>query len=145
MQLQYVIALEWCGMRNGPRTDANLEVQLQRLQAYDNAWRQLAWTDARPLDHLRGDFHPAAISGNTLAFLSYGPGPVSGLRMLIQQMPSALRGTDDRHWELQFQRMSIHDTLMDVSQDLLILLESDPGSVAFSFLFLFQNLVGAYS
>ncbi|KAI9451465.1 hypothetical protein BJY52DRAFT_101187 [Lactarius psammicola] len=125
MQLQYEIALFSCGMRDGPRTDANHEVQLNRLLAYDAAWRQLAWTDARSMDHLAGAFHPTAISGSTIAFIPFGPGPVSGVRMLIQQFPSALRGTEVRQWELQFQLMSVHDTFMDVSQDLLILLESD--------------------
>lgn len=112
-------------MRDGARTDANHEVQLNRLLAYDDAWRQLAWTDARSMDHLAGAFHPTAISGSTIAFIPFGPGPVSGFRLLIQQFPSALRGTELRQWELQFQLMSVHDTLMDVSQDLLILLESD--------------------
>lgn len=125
MQLQYAIALFSCGMRDGPRTDANHAVQLRRLLAYDAAWRQLAWTDARPLDHLAGAFHPSAVSGSTIAFIKFGPGPVSGFRLLIQQFPSALRGTELRHWELQFQLMSVHDTFMDASQDLLIILESD--------------------
>ena len=125
MQLLYEIALVSCGMRDGPRTDANHEVQLKRLLAYDAAWQQLAWTDARAMDHLAGAFHPTAISGSTVAFIPFGPGPVSGFRLLIQQFPSALRGTDVRHWELQFQLMSVHDTLMDASQDLLILLEPD--------------------
>lgn len=125
MQLQYELALFSCGMRDGPRRDANHAVQLGRLLAHDSAWQKLAWTDARPLEHLSGSFHPAAVSGSTIAFIPFGPGTVSGYRLLIQQFPSALRGTEMRHWELQFQLMSVHDTLMDVSQDLLILLEAD--------------------
>ena len=125
MQLQYELTLFSCGMRDGPRRDTNHAVQLERLLAHDAAWQKLAWTDARPFEHLAGSFHPAAVSGSTIAFIPFGPGPVSGFRLLIQQFPSALRGTEMRHWELQFQLMSVHDTLMDVSQDLLVLLEPD--------------------
>lgn len=125
MQLQYEVALFECGMRDGPRRDANHSVQLKRLLAHDTAWRKLKWTDARPLAHLAGSFHPAAVSGSTIAFIPFGPGPVSGIRFLIQQFPSELRGTEMRHWELQFQLLTVHDTLMDVSQDLLLLLEPD--------------------
>jgi hypothetical protein len=135
-QLQYEIALVSCGLRDGPRTDTNHVVQLKRLLAYDAAWQQLAWTDARPMDHLAGAMHPTAISGSTVAFIPFGPGPVSGFRLLIQQFSSALRGTDARHWELQFQLMSVHDTLMDASQDLLLLLESDSLCVPSLFFFL---------
>lgn len=125
MQLRYELALFSCGMRDGPRRDTNHAVQLGRLLAHDAAWQKLAWTDARPFEHLAGSFHPAAVSGSTIAFIPFGPGPVSGFRLLIQQFPSALRGTEMRHWELQFQLMTVHDTFMDVSQDLLILLEAD--------------------
>ena len=131
MQLQYEVALFSCGMRDGPRRDVNHAAQLKRLLAYDAAWRQLDWTDARSLDHLSGAFHPTAVSGSTIAFIPFGPGPVSGFKLLIQQLPSTLRGTDERHWELQFQHMQVHDTLMDVSQDLLILLEPDSLCVYF--------------
>ncbi|KAF8269937.1 hypothetical protein EI94DRAFT_1723945 [Lactarius quietus] len=125
MRLQYSVALFTCGMLDGPRRDANDTMQLRRLQAHDNAWRQLAWTDARALEHLSGSFHPTAVSGSTIAFIPFGPGPVSGFKLLVQQFASVLRGTDMRRWELQFQLMSVHDTLMDVSQDLLLLLEPD--------------------
>jgi hypothetical protein len=126
MQLQYEVALFSCGMRDGPRRDANQSVQLRRLLAHDLAWRKLKWTEARPFAHLAGSFHPTAVSGSTIAFIPFGgPGPVSGFRLLIQQFPSLLRGIEMRHWELQFQLISVHDTLMDVSQDLLILLEPD--------------------
>lgn len=131
MQLQYEVALFSCGMRDGPRRDANHAVQLKRLLAYDAAWQQLDWTDARSMDHLSGAFHPTAVSGSTIAFIPFGPGPVSGFKLFIQQLPSILRGTPERHWELQFQLMSVHDTLMDVSQDVLILLEPDALCVYF--------------
>jgi hypothetical protein len=131
MQLQYELALFSSGMHDGSRRDANHTVQLRRLLAHDDAWQKLAWTDARSFEHLSGSFHPAAVSGSTIAFIPFGPGPVSGFRLLIQQFPSALRGTEMRHWELQFQLMSVHDTLMDVSQDLLILLEPDSLCVYF--------------
>ena len=100
---------------------------LKRLLAYDAAWRQLTWTDARPMNHLIGAFHPTAVSGSTVAFVPFGPGHGSGFRLLIQQLPSPLRGTDMRHWELQFHlRVSaVHETLMDANQDLLLLLECD--------------------
>ncbi|KAI0298767.1 hypothetical protein B0F90DRAFT_671698 [Multifurca ochricompacta] len=126
MLLQYELALFYCGMRDGPRKDPDHKAQLGRLLTHDAAWRQLAWTNVMSLEHLAGAFHPAAISGSTVAFIPFGPGPVSGFKLLIQQFPSALRGTEIRHWELQFQLMSVHDTLMDSSQDLLILLECDP-------------------
>ncbi|KAI9437282.1 hypothetical protein H4582DRAFT_1959035 [Lactarius indigo] len=127
MQMQYKIALFSCGMRDGPRTDMNHEVQLKRLLAHDAAWQQLAWTDARLMPHLSGSLHPMAISGSTFAFASFGPGPVSGLKLLIQQFPSSLRDVEARQWELlfQFPGSAVHDVLMDVSQDLLIILEPD--------------------
>ncbi|KAH8977392.1 hypothetical protein EDB92DRAFT_1574589 [Lactarius akahatsu] len=124
MQLQYKITLFSCGMRDGPREDVDHEVQLKRLLTYDAAWGQLAWTETR-LIPLTGLFHPVAMSGSTMAFMLFGPGPVSGFRLLIQQFPSALRGTEARQWELQFQLTIMHDTLMDVSQDLLVFLEPD--------------------
>ncbi|KAH8999900.1 hypothetical protein EDB86DRAFT_619298 [Lactarius hatsudake] len=125
MQLQYKITLFSCGMRDGPRDDVDHEAQLKRLHKYDDAWQRLAWTKTHLFSHLTGSFHPVAMSGSTMAFMLFGPGPVSGFRLLIQQFPSALRGTEARRWELQFQLTIMHDTLMDVSQDLLVFLEPD--------------------
>jgi hypothetical protein len=126
MLLQYELVLFFTGMLDGPRIDPDHNAQLCRLLAYDAAWRQLKWTDVNSFAYLTGSFHPTAISGSTVAFIPFGPDPVSGFRLLIQQFPSFYRGTEIRHWELQFQVMLVHDTLLDSSQDLLILLECDP-------------------
>ncbi|KAH9167907.1 hypothetical protein EDB89DRAFT_1641944 [Lactarius sanguifluus] len=125
MQLQYKMTLFSCGMRDGSREDVDHEVQLERLRKYDDAWQRLAWTKTHLIPHLTGLFHPVAVSGSTMAFMLFGPGSVSGFRLLIQQFPSTLRGTEARQWELRFQLTIMHDTLMDVSQDLLIFLEPD--------------------
>jgi hypothetical protein len=131
MLLQYKLALFYSGMLDGPRIDPDHHTQLYRFLAHDAAWRQLRWVEVHSLTHLTGPFHPAAISGRTIAFIPFGPGPVSGFRLFIQQFPSAFRGTEIKQWELQFQVMSVHDTLLDASQNLLILLECDPLCVLF--------------
>jgi hypothetical protein len=135
MLLQYKLALFYSGMLDGPRIDPDHQTQLYRFLAHDAAWRQLGWVEVHSLTHLTGPFHPAAISGRTIAFIPFGPGPVSGFRLFIQQFPSAFRGTEIRQWELQFQVMSVHDTLLDASQNLLILLECDPLCVFVSTVF----------
>jgi hypothetical protein len=134
MPLQYKLALFHSGMLDGPQIDPDHNTQLHRLLAHDAAWRQLKWTKINPFAHLTGWLHPTAISGNTVAFIPSGPGPASGLRVLIQQFPSALRarGMEIQHWELKFQAILVHDTLLDSSQDLLILLECNPMCVCFS-------------
>ncbi|KAI0259299.1 hypothetical protein BC834DRAFT_907065 [Gloeopeniophorella convolvens] len=132
MLLQYTLELRATGMRDGPRTDPDQTVQLHRLLAHEAAWRELRWGTAHEERSLAGALHPAAVSGSTLALLAFGPGPVSGLRMVFQQFASALRGTRARSWELSFQLLAIHDTLLDESQGLLILLEHDTARTGFT-------------
>ncbi|KAI0246871.1 hypothetical protein BJV78DRAFT_93611 [Lactifluus subvellereus] len=126
MLLQHDLALFQCGMLDGPRIDRDHNAQLHRLLAHDAAWRQLEWTNMTQMTHLTGSVHPTAMSGNTVAFIPFGPGLHSGFRLVMQQFPSALRGTEIRQWELQFQLTLVHETLLDSSQDLIILLECDP-------------------
>ncbi|KAI0060786.1 hypothetical protein BV25DRAFT_896838 [Artomyces pyxidatus] len=120
--LQYKIELGACGMIDGAREQGSPDTseRLERLRRHAEACRSLKWTECTPLPHLRGDRRSAsAVVGSTLVF-------PQGMQMapqnthIIQDVPSQLRGVQERHMEFI---INAHAGHVDVSQDLFAYLQ----------------------
>ncbi|KAI0055525.1 hypothetical protein BV25DRAFT_1901474 [Artomyces pyxidatus] len=127
VSLQYKIELAACGMLDGPRDDRqSLDVteRLRRLQLYDDAWRTPRWAQQADFTHLHGLVPPesffVSLSNEDLVFIRESHSfPPSSTTMVLQRLPSALRGVEERHREVVVPGR-LNDVVIDSSQDLLI-------------------------
>ncbi|KAI0056407.1 hypothetical protein BV25DRAFT_1903251 [Artomyces pyxidatus] len=118
VSLEYKIELGACGMVDGARgkDTPNVAGRLKRLRLHTEAWRSLAWTECTRLPHLRGkSVRPYAVVGSSIVF------PMMVMRahiskFLIQQIPSMLRGADEKHSELAVEA-DVRQIHIDHSQD----------------------------
>ncbi|KAI0048650.1 hypothetical protein FA95DRAFT_1015065 [Auriscalpium vulgare] len=119
LQVQYKIELGASGMCEGPDArHLDVSEKLQRIRAYRAACARDVTLEELP-------FTPALIGRvgwvrtSVTTFVSYRS-EVDGLRVYVQQMPSVLRGIEERHWSI---KVPTKWTVLavDASQDLLIM------------------------
>lgn len=119
--LQYQVALEAFGMQDG-RTNVYFDPveRLEMLKNYIDAWRRLDWKDDITVSLPR---RTSSLMSNTfitdagVSCLNEGHGDIA-----FKILPSRLRRIVARQWT-QSVGFTVYDLLVDVSQDLLILVE----------------------
>ncbi|KAI0063666.1 hypothetical protein BV25DRAFT_1915142 [Artomyces pyxidatus] len=112
VSLQHKLQLEACGMQDNPRGGPNLAERLERLKAYDVAWRNLDWTGHDNYPSFSGSFTPIAVSQDVVAF------PVDNPQVVFKQFPSQLRGIEGQEWSIPLK--DVIDIGVDASQDLVV-------------------------
>ncbi|KAI0048649.1 hypothetical protein FA95DRAFT_1014813 [Auriscalpium vulgare] len=119
LQLQYKIELGASGMCEGPDArHLDVSEKLQRLRKYRAAWARDITLEELP-------FAPAVVGRFTLhtsvTTLVSERFEAGGLRVYVQQMPSVLRGIEERHWTIKLPGPRSWGVFaVDASQDLLI-------------------------
>ncbi|KAI0294176.1 hypothetical protein BC826DRAFT_1104768 [Russula brevipes] len=125
--LTYKIRLFALGMCDNLQDDADIAHRSSMLTAYDEALRELKWTGYEAID-LQNMSDPCASDG-LLVFRVIGhPAPPIETRLVVFQLPSALRGVRARRWNLNFD-FSFSSFIIDASSDLLVLFCADPRHV----------------
>jgi len=90
---------------------------LEKLTAYEAAWRTLSWTGSASLDILVGWGEPVSVSGNVLGFRT-NPGMLNQ-ELLLLRAPSKLRNVKGKTWRIRLPH-DLRDVCIDSAQDLLI-------------------------
>jgi len=124
--LQYHLELGRSCMEDGPLNSLSIAESRARLQAYNNAWRNLQWSACI---HLL-DIHPHTSAmdvaqGGILTFISRSEG-----KIMFVQLPSKLRGIPMRQWEHSFPFLPWACTL-DPSEDVLVVLQREEWRIHF--------------
>ncbi|KAI0041255.1 hypothetical protein FA95DRAFT_1611158 [Auriscalpium vulgare] len=124
LHIQYKIELQASGMAEGPAARGlTVPEKLQRLRAYQASARESTFKELPFTPTLVGHFWRPRSSVTTLVSQIYEG---DGLRVYVQQMPSAMRGIEERHWCLKLE--AYHGLLaVDASQDLILVEKNDPG------------------
>ncbi|KAI0048655.1 hypothetical protein FA95DRAFT_1571720 [Auriscalpium vulgare] len=119
MDLQYVIEPAAAGMCEGPAVQyLALPERLQRLRAYEDARTgPIALQELPFVPALAGDLWRMRISVTTIVTVAMEAGVRE--RLYVQQMPSAVRGIEERHWEISLPPYHAM-AAVDASQDLLV-------------------------
>ncbi|KAI0041250.1 hypothetical protein FA95DRAFT_713390 [Auriscalpium vulgare] len=125
LQIQYKIELGTSGMCEGPDArHLNAFEKLQRLRAYQAARAgDITFEELPFVPALFGDIWLMRSSVTTLVLMS----PENdGLRIDVQQMPSVMRGIEERHWSIKLADI-FTVAGFDASQDLLMVQKVDRG------------------
>ncbi|KAI0068303.1 hypothetical protein BV25DRAFT_1793722 [Artomyces pyxidatus] len=112
--LRYQIALYASGMQDGPPGPIAVADRLAKLEAYDEAWRNLEWKA-----------HAESALPSTSLWELYGGiwARSKGRKTLVfRQLPSRTRGVEERQWEVATD-VVLRDFGLDSCQDLLVLVE----------------------
>ncbi|KAI0356942.1 hypothetical protein OH77DRAFT_183926 [Trametes cingulata] len=118
VRLQYQIELAVAGMEDGPPSATTAAERLRMLNARQDAWDKLAWTEREEIPMSQGGVWE--LYGGVLA---QGEGSRS---LVFKQLPSKIRGIEGRTWRLEDVGVNIRDFGMDPSQDLLVIIENRP-------------------
>jgi len=107
-------------MVDGPLSSMSIPERRERLQAHNDAWRNLRWSACVHLF----DIHPNTFAmdvaqGGILTFISRTEG-----KIMFVQLPSKLRGIPMRQWEHSFPFLPSVCTL-DPSEDVLVVLQRE--------------------
>jgi hypothetical protein len=91
--------------------------RLERVKAYDEAWRTFSWSEHLILE-LPYPHEAPYVSGDTLVL------PVHKMRgvirsFIMQSIPSPLRGVSGRQWRINFD-FFVDPFVIDATQDLLV-------------------------
>lgn len=113
--LQYKIELVVAGMDDGPPSTLGPAERLQMLKRHQEAWRTLGFSDETTIPMLRGEVWE--LYGGVLA-QARGPQALS-----FRQLPSVLRGVQEKEWSLEDLGFEIRDFGMDPSQELLVVIQ----------------------
>ncbi|TFK86727.1 hypothetical protein K466DRAFT_492258 [Polyporus arcularius HHB13444] len=104
-RMQYTVELGAAGMEDGPPSNLTPSARLALLRERQAAWRRLAWR-------------------SELTFpMGFGPWELQDLNLVLQQLPSAIRGIKAKKWEIPDVGMDMRDFSMDPAQDLLVVVE----------------------
>ncbi|TFK72775.1 hypothetical protein BDN72DRAFT_835875 [Pluteus cervinus] len=117
--LQYKIELYACNMVDGPPSNVVKAARLRMLHAHQRAWRRIEWSgrSSIPLSE------PEVSTESAWEFLGGVLGLAAGQRLRFIQVPSALRGIEEKHWVIENIGFRIKDFGMDPAQDLLSIIE----------------------
>ncbi|KAF8502819.1 hypothetical protein F5888DRAFT_1120008 [Russula emetica] len=115
--LKYVLALAAHGLCDGPPSPITPASRLERVKAYDEAWRTFSWSEHLILE-LPYPHQAPYVSGDTLVL------PVHEMEgvirsFIMQSIPSPLRGVSGRQWRIDFD-FSVEPFVIDATQDLLV-------------------------
>ncbi|KAI0041247.1 hypothetical protein FA95DRAFT_1565539 [Auriscalpium vulgare] len=121
MQLQYIIDLAAAGLCEGPTARPfNISERLRRLRAYEAA-------RAGPIALAELPFVPALV-GNPLRVRVSVTTLITDvleedghMRVYVQQMPSPVRGIEERHWSIRLAKRT-YVAAVDASQDMLVVI-----------------------
>ena len=115
VRAQYKIELAVAGMEDGPPSALTPSDRLAILRERQEAWRTLQWRSKHEYPMLGGGMWE--LYGGVLA-------QASGNRTLVfNQLPSVIRGIEEKEWRIEDVGMTIRDFGMDPTQDLLIIME----------------------
>jgi hypothetical protein len=118
--LQYHLELGRSCMEDGPLSSLSIADSRARLQAYNNAWRNLQWSSCIHLFDIHPDtFTVDVAQGGILTFISRREG-----KIIFVQLPSKLRGIPMKRWEHSFPFLPSLCTI-DPSEDVLIVLQRE--------------------
>jgi len=115
--LKYVLVLAAHGLCDGPPSPITPASRLERVKAYDEAWRTFSWSEHLILE-LPYPHQAPYVSGDTLVL------PVHEMEgvirsFIMQSIPSPLRGVSGRQWRIDFD-FSVEPFVIDATQDLLV-------------------------
>lgn len=115
--LEYILALAMRGLCDGPPSSITPASRLERVKAYDEAWRTFSWSEHLVLE-LPYPHQAPYVFGNTLVL------PIHETRRMIrsfimQSIPSPLRGASGRQWRIEFD-FFVDPFVIDATQDLLV-------------------------
>jgi hypothetical protein len=112
-----VLALAARGLCDGPPSSVSAASRLERVEAYDEAWRTFSWKEHIVLE-LPYPHQAPYVSGDTLVL------PIHGMKgdirsFLMQSIPSPLRGVQGKQWQIDFD-FFVDPFVIDAPQDLLV-------------------------
>lgn len=116
VRTQYKIELAAAGMEDGPPSTLTSAERLRVLKAHQEAWDKLAWTSREEVPMHQGGVWE--LYGGVLA---QGDGSRT---LAFKQLPSAIRGIEEREWRIEDVGVNIRDFGMDPAQDLLVIIEN---------------------
>ncbi|OJT10824.1 hypothetical protein TRAPUB_12693 [Trametes pubescens] len=116
VRAQYKIELAAAGMEDGPPSTLTSAERLRVLKAHQEAWDKLAWTSREEVPMHQGGVWE--LYGGVLA---QGDGSRT---LAFKQLPSAIRGIEEREWRIEDVGVNIRDFGMDPAQDLLVVIEN---------------------
>ncbi|RPD61706.1 hypothetical protein L226DRAFT_485162 [Lentinus tigrinus ALCF2SS1-7] len=112
---QYKIELALAGMEDGPPSALTPSDRLAILRERQEAWKSLTWKARTEYDMRRGGVWE--LYGGVLA-------QADGDRTLVcAQLPSVIRGIEEKVWTVEDVGVKIRDFGMDPAQDLLIIIQ----------------------
>jgi hypothetical protein len=103
------------GMVDGPPSNVGPAERLTLLKEHQRAWETLTWKMSSPLSGIDAAWE---CLGGVLAHLSDWPQH----SVIVQQLPSVLRGIDEEKWTINL-NFSIADFTIDPSQDLILAIQ----------------------
>ncbi|KAI0821790.1 hypothetical protein BC628DRAFT_800527 [Trametes gibbosa] len=116
VRVQYKIELAAAGMEDGPSSALTVADRLRMLKARQEAWHKLEWTSRSEMPMAQGGVWE--LYGGVLA-------QGEGARTLVfRQLPSNIRGIEEREWRIEDVGVDIRDFGMDPAQDLLVIVEN---------------------
>ncbi|TFY70926.1 hypothetical protein EVG20_g2079 [Dentipellis fragilis] len=113
--LQYQLQLAASGAHDGPKGPLSAAERLDTLRRYNDAWRQFEWTKSTSERISAGGLYE--LYGNVLAQ------SLERHRITFKQLPSEIRGIQERNWELKFD-FHIRDFGIDPAQDALFVFQT---------------------
>ncbi|OBZ79706.1 hypothetical protein A0H81_00991 [Grifola frondosa] len=119
--LQYKIELAVAGMEDGPPSARSPAERLAKLKARQAAWNSLQPSSQKTIPMLRGEVWE--LYGGVLA---QARGPQS---LAFRQLPSDIRGIEEKEWMIEDVGIAIRDFGMDPAQDLLVVIETPLGRI----------------
>ncbi|KAI0294180.1 hypothetical protein BC826DRAFT_352983 [Russula brevipes] len=117
--LTYKIKLFALGMCDNLQDDADMSHRSSMLTAYDEALRELKWTRYEMID-LQNMSDPCVSDGLLVFRVAGRLTPPNQTRLVVFQLPSALRGVRARRWYLDFD-FSFYSFIIDAPSDLLVI------------------------
>ncbi|KAI0294178.1 hypothetical protein BC826DRAFT_1139826 [Russula brevipes] len=121
--LAYKIKLFALGMCDNLQDDADIAHRSSMLTAYDEALRELKWTGYETID-LQGMSDPCVSDGLLVFRVAGHSAPPNETRLVVFQLPSALRGIRAQRWYLDFD-FPFSSFTIDAALDLLVMFCDD--------------------
>ena len=115
--LQYALALAAHGLCDGPPSRVAALSRLALVEAYEEAWRTFSWSEHLTLE-LPPPHEAPYVSGGALVLPICEAGGGEVRSFVVQSIPSALRGIQERHWRIDFDFVAMC-FIIDATQDLL--------------------------
>ncbi|EGO05189.1 hypothetical protein SERLA73DRAFT_174170 [Serpula lacrymans var. lacrymans S7.3] len=113
VNLQHKIELAAANMEEGSQSGLSTAVRLDLLKRHQAAWNKLEWTSHKSLQILGG--HVWELYGGVFAQAKDTHNTI-----FFRQLPSALRGIEEKEWEISIVEFQIRDFTIDPAQDLLV-------------------------